>query len=143
MPAFLDAAFPMAVLPGVSLGYFFGECRRVIAQMIASAMRRKSPIASRCRCGGGDNTVYLFEMVRFFVCGSGRIEPGRARLLFYLNPHTVATKKEVERTGSRSSSAAVLYVDTFTPGGSALQGVMISDARTPDQQNTIIAHREN
>ncbi|MBV8055990.1 MAG: LptF/LptG family permease, partial [Deltaproteobacteria bacterium] len=35
----------------------------------------------------------------------------------------------------------VVYVDTISPADGTLHGVMISDARNPDQENTIIARR--
>ena len=46
-----------------------------------------------------------------------------------------------EKVFNSGFKGMVIYVDKVSEGGDGLQGVMISDARTPDQQNTIIARR--
>jgi lipopolysaccharide export system permease protein len=46
-----------------------------------------------------------------------------------------------EKVFNRDFPGLVVYVDTVSPADGTLHGVMISDARNPAQQNTIIARR--
>lgn len=134
MPAFLELTFPMAVLLGVLLGFgrMSGDREMIAARACGVSLYRLAiPVIVFAAC------VYLVASWFAFSLRPWANSHLEERV-FYLTRTKVAAGIR-EKIFERSFRGIVIYVDTVAPGGSDLKGVMISDARTPDQQNTIIA----
>src|SRR5690348_12036510 len=136
MPAFLELTFPMAVLLGVLLGFGrMSSDREMIAARACgiSLYRVAVPVMAVAF------VVYLLSTWFAFSLRPWANSNLEARVFDLTRTRTAAALNE--KVFNRSFPGIVLYVDQVDPGGSGLAGVMISDARTPDQQNTIIAKR--
>jgi lipopolysaccharide export system permease protein len=136
MPAFLELTFPMAVLLGVLLGFgrMSGDREMIAARACGISLYRIAvPVMMVAAL------VYILSSWFAFS-----IRPwantSLEQQLFYLTRTRVSSvlKEKVFNSGFKGM---VVYVDQVSDSGSSLHGVMISDARTPDQQNTIIARR--
>jgi lipopolysaccharide export system permease protein len=136
MPAFLELTFPMAVLLGVLLGFgrMSGDREMIAARACGVSLYRIAiPVM-----------VVAFVVYLLSSWFAFSIRPwaniSLEQRLFYLTRTRVSAvlKEKVFNSGFRGM---VVYVDKVSEGANGLQGVMISDARTPDQQNTIIAQR--
>ncbi len=134
MPAFLELTFPMAVLLGVLLGFgrMSGDREMIAARACGVSLYRLSIPVIVFAVG-----VYLIASWFAFSLRPWANSHLEERV-FYLTRTKVAAGIR-EKIFNRNFRGLVLYVDQVAPGGSDLKGVMISDARTPDQQNTIIA----
>ena len=134
MPAFLELTFPMAVLLGVLLGFgrMSGDREMIAARACGVSLYRIAiPVMMVAF------VVYILSSWFAFSIRPWANTSLEARL-FYLTRTRVAAviKDHVFNNGFHG---LVVYVDKVSPGGNTLQGVMISDARSPEQQNTIIA----
>ncbi len=137
MPAFLELTFPMAVLLGVLLGFgrMSGDREMIAARACGVSLYRiAAPVMMVA--------LIVYALSSWFAFS---IRPwaniSLEQRLFYLTRTRVSAvlKEKVFNSGFKG---LVVYVDKVSPGGDGgLQGVMISDARTPEQQNTIIAQR--
>ena len=136
MPGFLELTFPMAVLLGVLLGFgrMSGDREMIAARACGVSLYRIAvPVMMVA--------LVVYALSSWFAFS---IRPwaniSLEQRLFYLTRTRVSSvlKEKVFNGGFRG---LVIYVDKVSEGAEGLQGVMISDARTPDQQNTIIAHR--
>jgi lipopolysaccharide export system permease protein len=136
MPAFLELTFPMAVLLGVLLGFgrMSGDREMIAARSCGVSLYRLSAPVMVVAF-----VVYLLSSWFAFSLRPWANANLRERI-FYLTRTRVAAGL-TEKTFNREFSGLVVYVDQVSPGGSELRGVLISDARTPGQQNTIIARR--
>ncbi len=136
MPAFLELTFPMAVLLGVLLGFgrMSGDREMIAARACGVSLYRIAiPVMMVAF------VVYLLSSwFAFSIRPWANIS--LEHRLFYLTRTRVSSvlKEKVFNSGFKGM---VVYVDKVSEGADGLQGVMISDARTPDQQNTIIARR--
>lgn len=136
MPAFLELTFPMAVLLGVLLGFGrMSSDREMIAARACgvSLYRIAMPVMAVALA------VYILSTWFAFSLRPWANSNLEARIFYLTRTRTAAAINE--KVFNRNFPGLVLYVDQVAPGGSDLTGVMISDARTPDQQNTIIAQR--
>ncbi len=134
MPAFLELTFPMAVLLGVLLGFgrMSGDREMIAARACGVSLYRLAiPVVMVAF------VVYLISSWFAFSIRPWANSSLDARM-FYLT-RTRASSVIRDKVFNSSFNGLVLYVDKVSPGGESLEGVMISDARTPDQQNTIIA----
>jgi lipopolysaccharide export system permease protein len=136
MPAFLELTFPMAVLLGVLLGFGrMSSDREMIAARACgvSLYRLAMPVMAVALA------VYILSTWFAFSLRPWANSNLEARIFYLTRTRTAAAINE--KVFNRNFPGLVLYVDQVSPGGSDLTGVMISDARTPEQQNTIIAKR--
>ncbi len=136
MPAFLELTFPMAVLLGVLLGFgrMSGDREMIAARACGVSLYRIAvPVMMVA--------VVVYALSSWFAFS---IRPwaniSLEQRLFYLTRTRVSAviKEKVFNSGFKG---LVVYVDKVSDDAGGLQGVMISDARTPEQQNTIIARR--
>src|ERR1700690_108661 len=134
MPAFLELTFPMAVLLGVLLGFgrMSGDREMIAARASGVSLYRIAvPVMMVAAVVYGLSSWFAFSI-------RPRANGSRLQRLFYLTL-TRGSSRLKEKVLSSSFKGMVVYVDKAAAGGQGLQGVMTSDARTPDQQNTIIA----
>jgi lipopolysaccharide export system permease protein len=136
MPAFLELTFPMAVLLGVLLGFgrMSGDREMIAARACGVSLYRIAiPVMMVAL------VVYFLSSWFAFSLRPWANTSLEARL-FYLTRTRVASVIR-DHVFNNTFRGLVVYVEKVSPGGNTLQGVMISDARTPDQQSTIIARR--
>lgn len=136
MPAFLELTFPMAVLLGVLLGFgrMSGDREMIAARACGVSLYRIAvPVMLVALIVYALSTWFAFSLRPW-------ANISLEQRLFYLTRTRVSAvlKEKVFNSGFRG---LVVYVDKVSEGDGGLQGVMISDARTADQQNTIIAQR--
>jgi lipopolysaccharide export system permease protein len=134
MPAFLELTFPMAVLLGVLMGFgrMSGDRELIAARACGISLYRLTvPVL------GVAMIVYLLSS---WLAFSVRPWANRnlAERLFELTQTTTSAGLK-EKVFNRHFPGLVVYFDTVSPVDGSLRGVMISDARSPDQRNTIIA----
>jgi lipopolysaccharide export system permease protein len=134
MPAFLEMTFPMAVLLGVLMG--FGR------------MSGDQEMTAARACG-----VSLYRLAVPVIAVALGVYAVSSWFAFSVRPwaNSNLTKKIFELTETTSSAGLkekvfnsnfpglVIYVDQISTSDESLKGVMISDARDPKQQNTIVA----
>jgi lipopolysaccharide export system permease protein len=136
MPAFLELTFPMAVLLGVLLGFgrMSGDREMIAARACGVSLYRIAvPVMIVA--------LFVYALSSWFAFS---IRPwaniSLEQRLFYLTRTRMSAVLK-EKVFNSAFKGMVVYVDQVSAGNGGLQGVMISDARTPDQQNTIIARR--
>jgi lipopolysaccharide export system permease protein len=136
MPAFLELTFPMAVLLGVLMGFgrMSGDRELIAARACGISLYRLAmPVL------GVAFAVYALSTWLAFS-----VRPWANRhleeRLFDLT-QTASSAGLREKIFNRDFRGLVVYVDTISPADGTLHGVMISDARNPAQENTIIARR--
>jgi lipopolysaccharide export system permease protein len=134
MPAFLELTFPMAVLLGVLLGFgrMSGDREMIAARACGVSLYRIAvPVMMVA--------LVVYALSSWFAFS---IRPwaniSLEQRLFYLTRTRVSAVLR-EKVFNSGFKGMVVYVDKVSAGGDGLQGVMISDARTAEQQNTIIA----
>jgi lipopolysaccharide export system permease protein len=136
MPAFFELTFPMAVLLGVLLGFgrMSGDREMIAARSCGVSLYRLAvPVLAV------GFVVYVLSSWFAFS-----VRPWANRSLegqLYHLTRTQASAALKEKIFNRAFQGLVIYVDQIEPGGSRLHGILISDARTAAQQNTIIAQR--
>jgi lipopolysaccharide export system permease protein len=136
MPAFLELTFPMAVLLGVLMGFgrMSGDRELIAARACGISLYRLAvPVI------GVALAVYALSTWLAFSVRPWANRHLEERLFDLTQTTSSAGLKE--KIFSRDFPGLVVYVDTISPVDGTLLGVMISDARDPAQQNTIIARR--
>jgi len=134
MPAFFELTFPMAVLLGVLLGFgrMSGDREMIAARACGVSLYRIAVPAMIVAL-----VVYLVASWFAFSIRPWANESLDQRLFYLTRTRISAVLRE--KIFNAEFRGLVIYVDKVSEGAQGLQGVMISDARTPDQQNTIIA----
>ena len=136
MPAFLELTFPMAVLLGVLMGFgrMSGDRELIAARACGISLYRLAmPVL------GVAFAVYALSTWLAFSVRPWANRHLEERLFDVTQTTTSAGLKE--KVFNRDFPGLVVYVDTISSADGTLHGVMISDARNPAQQNTIIARR--
>jgi lipopolysaccharide export system permease protein len=136
MPAFLELTFPMAVLLGVLMGFgrMSGDRELIAARACGISLYRLAvPVL------GVAFAVYALSSWLAFSVRPWANRSLEERLFDLTQTTSSAGLKE--KVFNRDFPGLVVYVDTISPADGMLHGVMISDARNPAQQNTIIARR--
>jgi lipopolysaccharide export system permease protein len=136
MPAFLELTFPMAVLLGVLMGFgrMSGDRELIAARACGISLYRLAvPVL------GVAFAVYALSSWLAFSVRPWANRSLEERLFDLTQTTSSAGLKE--KVFDRDFPGLVVYVDTISPADGMLHDVMISDARNPAQQNTIIARR--
>ena len=134
MPAFFELTFPMAVLLGVLLGFgrMSGDREMIAARACGVSLYRIAVPAMIVSF-----VVYLVASWFAFSIRPWANESLDQRLFYLTRTRISAVLRE--KVFNAEFRGLVIYVDKVSEGAQGLQGVMISDARTPDQENTIVA----
>lgn len=136
MPAFLELTFPMAVLLGVLMGFgrMSGDRELIAARACGMSLYRLAiPVL------GFAVVIWAFSSWLSFS-----VRPWANRHLrdeIYELTQTRSAVGLKDKIFNRNFPGLVIYVDHISAKDEVLHGVMISDARNPAQQNTIIAKR--
>jgi lipopolysaccharide export system permease protein len=134
MPAFLELTFPMAVLLGVLMGFgrMSGDRELIAARACGMSLYRLAmPVM------GFALVIWAFSSWLSFS-----VRPWANRHLrdqIYELTQTRSSAGLKDKIFNRNFPGLVIYVDHISAADEVLHGVMISDARNPAQQNTIIA----
>jgi lipopolysaccharide export system permease protein len=134
MPAFLELTFPMAVLLGVLMGFgrMSGDRELIAARACGMSLYRLAmPVM------GFAVVIWAFSSWLSFS-----VRPWANRHLrdqIYELTQTRSSAGLKDKIFNRNFPGLVIYVDHISAADEILHGVMISDARNPAQQNTIIA----
>ncbi len=134
MPAFLELTFPMALLLGVLMGFgrMSGDREMIAARACGISLYRISaPVF------GFAIVVWAMSSWLAFSVRPWANEHLEERL--YELTQTRSTAGLKEKVFNRNLPGLVIYVDHISPRDEMLHGVMISDARNPPAQNTVIA----
>src|SRR6267154_2595623 len=134
MPAFLELTFPMAVLLGVLMGFgrMSGDRELIAARACGISLYRLAiPVL------GVALVVYAISSYFAFSLRPWANSNLRQKLYELSQTRTSAGLKE--KIFNSNFPGLVVYVDEMSDVDSSLKGVMISDARDPHNQNTIIA----
>ena len=136
MPAFLELTFPMAVLLGVLMGFgrMSGDRELIAARACGISLYRLAlPVIA---------VAFAVYALSSWLAFSVRPWANRnlEEKIFDLT-RTTSSAGLKEKVFNRDFPGLVVYVDTLSPSDGTLHGVMISDARDPNRQNTIIARR--
>ena len=134
MPAFLELTFPMAVLLGVLMG--FGRMSSD-QEMIAARACGVSLYRLAIPVLGVALMVYAISSYFAFSLRPWANSNLRQKLYELSQTRTSAGLKE--KIFNSNFPGLVVYIDQMSDADSSLNGVMISDARDPHQQNTIVA----
>ncbi|HEY2526095.1 MAG TPA: LPS export ABC transporter permease LptF [Candidatus Binataceae bacterium] len=136
MPAFLELTFPMAVLLGVLLGFgrMSGDRELIAARACGISLYRLAiPVVAV--------SLVVYAMASWFAFSVRPWANSNLQSELYRLTRTRSTAGLKEKIFDSSFPGLVLYVDHISNDNGSLQGVLISDARSIDQQNTIIAER--
>jgi lipopolysaccharide export system permease protein len=134
MPAFLELTLPMALLIGVLMGFgrMSGDRELVAARACGMSLYRlATPVMGVALVVWGLSSWLAFS-VRPWANSHLREQ------LFELT-QTRSTAGLKEKVFNRNFPGLVVYVDQISTSDESLHGVLISDARDPRQENTIIA----
>ncbi|MGH7836434.1 MAG: LPS export ABC transporter permease LptF, partial [Candidatus Binataceae bacterium] len=134
MPAFLELTFPMAMLLGVLMGFgrMSGDRELTAARACGiSLYRLAAPVLVVAA------VVYLVSSWLAFSVRPWANAHLREQLFELTQTRSTAGLKE--KVFNRNFPGLVIYVDAISPADERLEGVLISDARDPRQQSTIIA----
>ncbi|HTQ25544.1 MAG TPA: LPS export ABC transporter permease LptF [Candidatus Binataceae bacterium] len=134
MPAFLELTFPMAVLLGVLLGFgrMSGDRELIAARACGISLYRLAiPVIAV--------SLVVYAMASWFAFSVRPWANTNLQSELYRLTRTRSTAGLKEKIFDSSFPGLVLYVDHISNDNGSLQGVLISDARNTDQQNTIIA----
>jgi lipopolysaccharide export system permease protein len=134
MPAFLELTFPMAVLLGVLIGFgrMSGDRELIAARASGVSLYRLAvPVLMVALLVWALSTWFAFSLRPW---ANARLQD---RLFDLTQTNSAAGFKD--KIFNRNFPGLVVYVDEISPSDQTLKGVMISDARNPSQQNTIIA----
>jgi lipopolysaccharide export system permease protein len=135
MPAFLELTFPMAVLLGVLMGFgrMSGDRELIAARACGVSLYRLAvPVMMVAFVVYATSSWFAF-VVRPWANAHLREQ------LFELT-QTRSTAGLKEKVFNRNFPGLVVYVEHISATDDSLHGVMISDARSQGQQNTIIAN---
>jgi lipopolysaccharide export system permease protein len=134
MPAFLELTFPMAVLLGVLMGFgrMSGDRELTAARACGVSLYRLAiPVM------GVALAVYALSSWLAFSVRPWANAHLREQLFELTQTRSTAGLKE--KVFNRNFPGLVIYVDAISATDERLNGVLISDARDPRQQSTIIA----
>jgi lipopolysaccharide export system permease protein len=134
MPAFLELTLPMALLIGVLMGFgrMSGDRELIAARACGMSLYRLTlPVI------GVAAIVYLLSSWLAFSVRPWANSHLRQQLFELTQTRSTAGLKEKVFNGN--FPGLVVYVDHIASSDETLHGVMISDARDPKQQNTIMA----
>jgi lipopolysaccharide export system permease protein len=134
MPAFLELTFPMAVLLGVLMGFgrMSSDQEMTAARACGVSLYRLAvPVMMVALC------VYAISSYFAFSLRPWANSNLQNKLYELSQTRTSAGLKE--KIFNSNFPGLVVYVDEMSDTDSSLKGVMISDARDPHNQNTIIA----
>ena len=134
MPAFLELTFPMAVLLGVLMGFgrMSGDRELIAARACGMSLYRLAmPVL------GFAVVIWAISSWLAFSVRPWANSHLREQLFELTQTRSSAGLKD--KVFNRNFPGLVVYVDHISAKDEVLHGVMISDARNPDQQNTIIA----
>ena len=134
MPAFLELTFPMAVLLGVLMGFgrMSGDRELIAARACGISLYRLAvPVL------GFAILMWAISSWLAFSVRPWANSHLRERLFELTRTQSSAGLKD--KVFNRNFPGLVVYVDHIAAKDEVLHGVMISDARNPSQQNTIIA----
>src|SRR5713101_3721903 len=134
MPAFLELTLPMAVLLGVLMGFgrMSGDRELTAARACGISLYRLSvPVIVVA------GVVYALSSWLAFSVRPWANAHLREQLFELAQTRSTAGLKE--KVFNRNFPGLVIYVDEVSNSDETLHGVLISDARDPRQQNTIIA----
>ncbi len=134
MPAFLELTFPMAVLLGVLMGFgrMSGDRELIAARACGMSLYRlAAPVL------GFAIVIWAISSWLAFSVRPWANSHLRERLFELTQTRSSAGLKD--KVFNRNFPGLVVYVDHISAKDEVLHGVLISDARNPSQQNTIIA----
>ena len=138
MPAFLELTFPMAVLLGVLMGFgrMSGDRELIAARACGMSLYRLAiPVL------GFAIVIWAFSSWLSFSVRPWANSHLRDELYELTQTRSAVGLKD--KVFNRNFPGLVIYVDHISAKDEVLHGVMISDARNPAQQNTIIAKTRN
>ena len=136
MPAFLELTFPMAVLLGVLMG--FG---RMSSDQEMTAARACGVSLYRLAVPVMMVAIGVYALSSYFAFSLRPWANSNLRNKLYELSQTRTSAGLKEKIFNSNFPGLVVYVDEMSDTDSSLKGVMISDARDPHNQNTIIAKR--
>jgi lipopolysaccharide export system permease protein len=136
MPAFLELTFPMAVLLGVLMG--FG---RMSSDQEMTAARACGVSLYRLAVPVMIVALGVYALSSYFAFSLRPWANSNLRNKLYELSQTRTSAGLKEKIFNDNFPGLVVYVDEMSDTDSSLKGVMISDARDPRNQNTIIAKR--
>jgi lipopolysaccharide export system permease protein len=136
MPAFLELTFPMAVLLGVLLG--FG---RMSSDQELTAARACGVSLYRLAIPVMGVALAVYAVSTYFAFSLRPWANTHLRQKLYDLSQSRSSAGLKEKVFNSSFPGLVVYVEQMSEANGSLTGVMISDARDPRQQNTIIAKR--
>jgi lipopolysaccharide export system permease protein len=134
MPAFLELTFPMAVLLGVLLGFgrMSGDRELIAARACGISLYRLAiPVVAVA--------LVVYALASWFAFSVRPWANTQLQAELYKLTRTRSTAGLKEKIFDSSFPGLVLYVDHISDNNGSLHGVLISDARNGEQQNTIIA----
>src|SRR5579863_3069267 len=134
MPAFLEMTFPMAVLIGVLMGFgrMSGDRELIAARACGMSLYRLAvPVL------GFAVVIWALSSWLAFSVRPWANSHMREQLFELTQTRSSAGLKD--KVFNRNFPGLVVYVDHISSKDEVLHGVLISDARNPSQQNTIIA----
>ena len=136
MPAFLELTLPMAVLLGVLMGFgrMSGDQEMTAARACGVSLYRLAIPAMAVAL-----VVYAISSYFAFSLRPWANAHLREKLVLLSQTRTSAGLKE--KIFNSNFPGLVVYIEELSSEDSTLKGVLISDARDPHQQNTIIAKR--
>ncbi len=134
MPAFLELTFPMAVLLGVLMG--FG---RMSSDQEMTAARACGVSLYRLAVPVMMVALAVYALSSYFAFSLRPWANSNLRNKLYELSQTRTSAGLKEKIFNSNFPGLVVYVDEMSETDSSLKGVMISDARDPRNQNTIIA----
>jgi lipopolysaccharide export system permease protein len=134
MPAFLELTFPMAVLLGVLMG--FG---RMSADRELTAARACGVSLYRLTAPALGVALAVYALSSWLAFSVRPWANAHLREALFELTQTRSSAGLKEKVFNRNLPGLVVYVDRVSAADETLHGVMISDARNPGQQNTIIA----
>ena len=136
MPAFLELTFPMAVLLGVLMG--FG---RMSSDQEMTAARACGVSLYRLAVPVMIVALGVYALSSYFAFSLRPWANSNLRDKLYELSQTRSSAGLKEKVFNSNFPGLVVYVDQMSDTDSSMKGVMISDARDPHNQNTIIAKR--
>ncbi len=134
MPAFLELTFPMAVLLGVLMG--FG---RMSSDQEMTAARACGVSLYRLAVPVMIVALGVYAISSYFAFSLRPWANSNLQNKLYELSQTRTSAGMKEKIFNSNFPGLVVYVDQMSDTDSSLSGVMISDARDPHNQNTIIA----
>ncbi|HVA69286.1 MAG TPA: LPS export ABC transporter permease LptF [Candidatus Binataceae bacterium] len=136
MPAFLELTFPMAVLLGVLLGFgrMSGDRELIAARACGISLYRLAiPVLAA--------SFAIYIVASWFAFSVRPWANAHLQDEIVRMSRTQSTAGLREKIFNSDFAGIVLYVDHISSSDDSLRGVLISDARDSNQQNTIIARR--